>query len=541
MFFTKPRLHRIITHNLHHLLSPHLLLSEISGSLGDLGTLLPLLLALSLQGSIDLPSTLLFSGLFNILTGLVFGVPLPVQPMKAIAAASLQENADLETTVAAGAWVGFAVLLLGGTGGLKRVMRWVPGAVVRGVQVGAGMSLVVAAGGGMVRPLGWLWTPEENENGHGGLGEWLDSRALAVLAFGGLVVGLGQQQQQQQQSGEKPQERRKKRSKMPVQVPYALVLFLVGIMFAVVRVSLSKDSPQSPPPPPHDQPTNSAPPWTWIWNPLNHIHPKVFRSLLNPQALSMAIAQLPLTTLNSIIAASALASDLFPPDSYPQLYADDESSDSPLSPSPSASSSSLSSAPPQTPSAETPKPLSSPTSAEEGPVPLTPLSLSISAMNLLSAPFGCMPLCHGSGGLAAQHRFGARSGTSIILLGLTKFLLGLFFPGPGLLGLLGKFPKAFLGVMVLGAGVELARVGVRNVEGEEQDRMVMLMTAGTILAFKNDGVGFLAGMGCYGGFRVAAWLGGGTEKGRGGEQGLLGEEEEEEEQGRVDEESPLLR
>ncbi|KAK3499716.1 uncharacterized protein B0T23DRAFT_434959 [Neurospora hispaniola] len=524
MFFTKPRLRRIIGHNLHHFLSPHLLLSEISGSLGDLGTLLPLLLALSLQGSIDLPSTLIFSGLFNILTGLVFGVPLPVQPMKAIAAASLQGNADLETTVAAGAWVGLAVLLLGGTGGLKRVMRWVPGAVVRGVQVGAGMSLVVAAGGGMIRPLGWLWTPEEN--GHGGLGEWLDSRALAVVAFGGLVVTLGQQQQQQQQSGEKERRRRRrrKRSRIPVQVPYALVLFLLGIVFAVVRVSLSKDSPQSPPPPPYDQPTNSAP-WTWIWNPLNHIHPEVFRSLLNPQALSMAIAQLPLTTLNSIIAASALASDLFPPDSYPQLY-DDESSDPPLSPSPSASSS-LSSVPPQTPS-ENPKPLSSPTS-EEGPVPLTPLSLSISAMNLLSAPFGCMPLCHGSGGLAAQHRFGARSGTSIILLGLTKFLLGLFFPGPGLLGLLGKFPKAFLGVMVLGAGVELARVGVRNVEGEEQDRMVMLMTAGTILAFKNDGVGFLAGMGCYGGFR-----------GRGGEQGLLGEEEEEE-QGRVDEESPLLR
>ncbi|EGZ75288.1 hypothetical protein NEUTE2DRAFT_155777 [Neurospora tetrasperma FGSC 2509] len=525
MFFTISRLRRIITHNLHHFLSPHLLLSEISGSLGDLGTLLPLLLALSLQGSIDLPSTLIFSGLFNILTGLVFGVPLPVQPMKAIAAASLQGNADLETTVAAGAWVGFAVLLLGGTGGLKRVMRWVPGAVVRGVQVGAGMSLVVAAGGGMVRPLGWLWTPEEN--GDGGLGKWLDSRALAVLAFGGLVLTLGQQQQQQQ-SGEKERSR-KKRSRMPVQVPYALVLFLVGIVFAVVRVSLSKDSPQSPPPsppPPYDQPTNSAP-WTWIWNPLNHIHPEVFRSLLNPQALSMAIAQLPLTTLNSIIAASALASDLFPPDSYPQLY-DDESADPPLSPSPSASSS-LSSAPPQPPS-ENPKPLSSLTS-EEGPVPLTPLSLSISAMNLLSAPFGCMPLCHGSGGLAAQHRFGARSGTSIILLGLTKFLLGLFFPGPGLLGLLGKFPKAFLGVMVLGAGVELARVGVRNVEGEEQDRMVMLMTAGTILAFKNDGVGFLAGMGCYGGRR-----------GRGGEQGLLGEEEEEEEEeGRVDEESPLLR
>lgn len=56
--------------------------AEISGSLGDLGTLLPLMIALAVQGSIDLGSTLVFSGAFNIITGVVFGIPLPVQPMK---------------------------------------------------------------------------------------------------------------------------------------------------------------------------------------------------------------------------------------------------------------------------------------------------------------------------------------------------------------------------------------------------------------------------------------------------------------------------
>lgn len=56
--------------------------AEISGSLGDLGTLLPLMIALAVQGSIQLGSTLVFSGAFNILTGVVFGIPLPVQPMK---------------------------------------------------------------------------------------------------------------------------------------------------------------------------------------------------------------------------------------------------------------------------------------------------------------------------------------------------------------------------------------------------------------------------------------------------------------------------
>lgn len=57
-------------------------LAEISGSLGDLGTLLPLMIALAVQGSVHLGSTLVFSGLFNVATGLAFGIPLPVQPMK---------------------------------------------------------------------------------------------------------------------------------------------------------------------------------------------------------------------------------------------------------------------------------------------------------------------------------------------------------------------------------------------------------------------------------------------------------------------------
>lgn len=57
-------------------------LSEISGSLGDLGTLLPLMIALAVNNSISLSTTLVFSGLWNILTGVAFGIPLPVQPMK---------------------------------------------------------------------------------------------------------------------------------------------------------------------------------------------------------------------------------------------------------------------------------------------------------------------------------------------------------------------------------------------------------------------------------------------------------------------------
>ena len=78
--FSGPDLRRVNRHNLATLRETPL--AEVSGALGDLGTLLPLMIALAVQGSVALDSTLVFSGLFNVLTGVVFGVPLPEQPMK---------------------------------------------------------------------------------------------------------------------------------------------------------------------------------------------------------------------------------------------------------------------------------------------------------------------------------------------------------------------------------------------------------------------------------------------------------------------------
>jgi hypothetical protein len=74
------RVRRLNAHNLTTFRDAPL--AEISGSLGDLGTLLPLMIALAAKGYIDLGSTLVFSGVFNVLTGVVFGIPLPEQPMK---------------------------------------------------------------------------------------------------------------------------------------------------------------------------------------------------------------------------------------------------------------------------------------------------------------------------------------------------------------------------------------------------------------------------------------------------------------------------
>ena len=55
------------------------------------------------------------------------------------------------------------------------------------------------------------------------------------------------------------------------------------------------------------------------------------------------------------------------------------------------------------------------------------LALSTGLANLALAPLGAMPMCHGAGGVQAQHRFGARTGLAPILLGGVLLLLGLGF------------------------------------------------------------------------------------------------------------------
>jgi xanthine/uracil permease len=161
------------------------------------------------------------------------------------------------------------------------------------------------------------------------------------------------------------------------------------------------------------------------------------------------------------------------------------------------------------------------------------MGLSVALMNLTGTWFGAMPVCHGAGGLAAQHRFGARSGASVIILGLFKLLIGLVF-GETLVDLLRHYPSSLLGIMVFAAGLELAKVGNslnngapdlweastgedsevlrRNPIWKQRDlsndeRMerwnVMLTTTAGLIAFKNDAVGFLAGMLCYYAYRLS--------------------------------------
>ena len=421
------RLASVNKHNLRTLKTQPL--SELSGALGDLGTLLPLLIALTLTNSISLSATLVFSGLANIATGVAFGIPLPVQPMKAIAAIAISQSYSIKENISAGLFVGGVVTFLSLTGLLKWFGRVVPIPVVRGIQMGAGLALVISAGTSLLKPLGWT-APS-----------WSDNWLWAMAAFVFLLC-----------------------SSLIPRVPYALLVFILGLTLSGIYISTSH---------PPTQPSSFH-----TWHPHTYIpSPKDFYK----GAFEAGLPQLPLTTLNSILAVTSLSASLFPSNSPP-----------------------------------------SPTNTQIG--------LSVGLANLIGCWFGAMPICHGSGGLAAQHRFGARSGASIIILGLVKLILGLV-AGEGILPLLQRFPKSLLGIMVLAAGVELAKVGqslddIQDAwqeteqendddaaatdkrrqlnEQQKKDRWaVMLVTVAGCLALKNDAVGFIAGMVWHWGLKVS--------------------------------------
>src|SRR5436853_4114140 len=124
---------KMYIHNLNTFRSQPL--AEISGSLGDLGTLLPIMIAETVNHQISLSTTLIFTGVFNVLTGLVFGIPLPVQPMKAIAAVAILKPLTAGETAAAGIFVAGCLFFLSVTGLLTRFAALIPIPVVKGIQV----------------------------------------------------------------------------------------------------------------------------------------------------------------------------------------------------------------------------------------------------------------------------------------------------------------------------------------------------------------------------------------------------------------------
>jgi MFS superfamily sulfate permease-like transporter len=358
---------------------------EIAGSLGDLGTFLPLLVGMTAQNGLDFAAALFFAGLFNLITGVTFAIPMAVQPMKAIAAVALTEGLTVPQILAAGATVSAVILLLGLTGLIDLLHRMIPRSVVRGLQLALGLTLMMKA---------MQMVAETNQ--------WLGPDSYLTGALGGLLVLL---------------------LFFSRRIPAALVLFLIGLGLAVwehpgvvAKVGWGLYLPAWSPP---------------AWSDFVAAFPKA------------ALPQIPLTTLNSVIAVCALSVDLFP----------------------------------------------------QRPAGPRAVAVSVGLMNLIACWFGGMPMCHGAGGLAGQYRFGARTNGAILFLGTVKLGLAVFLGG-SLMALCQAFPASILGVMLAFAGMELALI-CRD-QTRRTDAFTMLLTTATCMGLNNIALGFGLGL-------VMAW------------------------------------
>ncbi|KAI9328692.1 hypothetical protein DFJ73DRAFT_903118 [Zopfochytrium polystomum] len=371
-----------------------------------MGTLLPILVSLGKANKISLTSTLVFGGIFNIMAGFYFRIPLCVQPMKAIAAVAISTPGLTENQLlAAGFTVSLIVLVLSITRTLHLLHRLLPHPLIRGIQLGTGLQFVNKGVASLIDSHGYAYAGSA----------FTDNYLTSVMAFVGCMLSW-----------------KLKRN------PAAVGLVVYGVVVAAVLVWGNGRGAAAN----------------------GYAAAGIGPSFGDPRLpsgddfrvgiLNAGLGQLPLTILNSIIATSKLADDLFP---------------------------------------DKPHPVAS----------VTAVGMSVGFMNVIGMWFGSVPYCHGSGGLAGQYRFGARTHVSVVLLGIFKLAIGLAF-GSALLPVFQAFPHSILGVMLILAGVELGNAA-RDVGGTDSgaaDRfLVTLITGSVVSAWANDGIGFAAGSLAY--------------------------------------------
>jgi xanthine/uracil permease len=226
--------------------------NELAGAFGDIGTDLPLLVGMVLAAKLDSTSVLVMFGVMQLLTALRYRIPMPVQPLKAMAALVIAQHLHGAVLYGAGLAIGVTMLVLSVTGLIDWLARVIPKSVIRGVQFGLGLQLASLALKDYVRA-------------EGVTGYW-----LAVVAFVLTIFFI--------------------RSR---KYPAALFVILLGLAYAfafklnlaIVTESVGVRLPQG-----------HVPQWGDIATGF----------------LILALPQIPLSLGNSVLATRQIAEDLFP-------------------------------------------------------------------------------------------------------------------------------------------------------------------------------------------------------------------------------------
>ena len=120
-------------------------LRELSGGLGDSGLLIPIAIALIAENGLDATAVFAGVGMTYVWTALYFRVPVPVQPLKAFAAAAIALQLDAGTIAAGALLMAAAMAVLS----ISRLAGWLaerfPLVLVRGIQASVALLLAKAA------------------------------------------------------------------------------------------------------------------------------------------------------------------------------------------------------------------------------------------------------------------------------------------------------------------------------------------------------------------------------------------------------------
>ncbi len=226
--------------------------NELAGAFGDIGTDLPLIVGMILASGLDSASVLVMFGVMQIATAMRYGIPMPVQPLKAVAVIVIAQRVSGDVLYGAGIAIGAVMLLLAITGALNWLARVVPKAVIRGLQMGLGVQLALLA----LRD----YVPSEGTAG------WF----LAAAAFAITVALLGNRR-----------------------FPAALLVVALGAVYAALFTISPSDIAGA------------------VGFSLPRMHSPGWDAIATGFVL-LAIPQIPLSLGNSLLATRQVAQDLFP-------------------------------------------------------------------------------------------------------------------------------------------------------------------------------------------------------------------------------------
>ena len=151
---------------------------ELAGSVADVGVLVPIAAALIVSNGLSATAVLLPAALLYVAAGLVYRLPVPVQPLKAFGAIAIAQGLGADAIAAGALLMGAIFLTLGQAGLIDRAAKAFPRALIRGVQLCVGLLFLKIA-------WGLVHDPPKAFTEHA-----LDPGAAIPLAGAFLVVAL---------------------------------------------------------------------------------------------------------------------------------------------------------------------------------------------------------------------------------------------------------------------------------------------------------------------------------------------------------------